>query len=114
MIAYKPVHARPLPDLGQAARTIQPSVGVPPPTIDPVFAGYEGWQGILTNVLVLAATGTGAYLGITTALQSQDKTKKAIGWVAGVGAALAGLLYIGGKSGLTIGTGIPAVNVYPA
>jgi hypothetical protein len=100
--------------MGQGSSVVRPSSTPPPPVIDTVFAGYEGVPGVLATVGVLAVTGAAAYLGIKTGLEAEGKTKKALGWVAGVGSALLGLLYLGGKSGLTIGTGAPAVNVYPA
>lgn len=113
MLAFKPVHATPVQkSLGQPTSSLVPSV--PPPVIDTVFAGYEGIPGVLANVAMLAIAGSAAYVGIKTGLESQNKTLKTAGWVGGIGSALLGLLYLGQKSGLTIGTGIPATNVYPA
>jgi hypothetical protein len=86
----------------------------PPPVIDTVFAGYEGIPGVLASAALLAVAGSAAYLGIKTGLGAPSKTAKTIGWVGGVGSALLGIMYLGQKTGLTIGTGLPALNVYPA
>jgi len=87
---------------------------IPPPSPDPLFTGYTGALGAVETLLVLAATGAAAWLGITTALdKNSSQTKKIAGWTGGVGAALAGLLYLGGKSGLNQSVGLPAVRVTP-
>lgn len=110
MIAYKPV---PLSrKLGQA---IAPSVSaVPPPSPDVLYTGYTGIPGIFEGLAVLAATGAAAWLGITTGMnKSESRTKRIAGWTGGIGAALAGLLYLGGKSGLNQTVSFPAVRVTP-
>lgn len=86
----------------------------PTPTIDAVFAGYQGIPGLAATAGVLAITAAAAWVGIKTGLQADNMPMKAAGWVGGVGSALLGLFYLGQKSGLTIGTGAPGVNVYPA
>lgn len=114
MQTYTPVYATEKVSMGQiqpAAASIAPA---PTPTIDAVFAGYQGIPGLLATLGVLTVAGSAAWLGINTALKTEDKTKKYVGWVGGIGSALLGLLYLGQKSGFTIGTGVPAVNVYPA
>lgn len=107
MLAYQPVYARRPFVLAQApAEPVGASSRITP--------AYQDWRGVLIMAAVLAATGAGAYLGISTALETQNKTKKTLGWVAGLGAALAGVLYLSNKVGLTQGTGIPAVMIYPS
>jgi hypothetical protein len=110
MIAYKPVPFK----MGQAMPSAPASSAVLPPSPDPLFTGYTGVPGILETLLVLGATGAAAWLGITTALdKNSSKPKEIAGWVGGVGAALAGLLYLAGKSGLNQIAGLPAVRVTP-
>lgn len=108
MIDYKP--AKPV--------IFKPSMGaaplVPPPSPDVLYTGYTGIPGLLETILVVGATGSAAWLGITTGLdKSESQTKKIVGWVGGVGAAIAGLLYLGGKSGLNQMVSLPAVRVTP-
>lgn len=106
MIDYKPVAFK--PRMGANA------IPIPPPSPDVLYTGYTGALGILETLLVLAATGSAAWLGITTALnKNESQTKKIVGWVGGVGAALAGLLYLGGKSGMNQMVSLPAVRVTP-
>jgi hypothetical protein len=115
MIDYKPVvYARPAAAMGQPLPSLPSGSPEPTPTIDPVFAGYQGIPGALSTFGILAVAGSAAWLGISTALASESKTKQTLGWVSGVGSALLGLFYLGAKSGFTIGTGVPAVNVYPS
>jgi hypothetical protein len=111
MIAYKPVPFK----MGQQAMPSAPaSSPALPPSPDPLFTGYTGVPGILETLLVLGATGAAGWLGITTALEkSSSQPKKIAGWVGGVGAVLAGLLYLAGKSGLNQVVGLPAVRVTP-
>jgi hypothetical protein len=106
MINYKPVAFRP--------RLAATAVPIPPPSPDVLYTGYTGIPGALETLLVVGATGAAAWLGITTALnKSESQTKKIVGWVGGVGAAIAGLLYLGGKSGLNQMISLPAVRVTP-
>lgn len=113
MIAYKPAYAKPLASLGQTP-LVKPTESVPPPTIDPVFAGYEGLPGVLSTMAILAISGSALWVGIKAGQESTNKTMRVAGWVAGIGSALLGLFYVASKTGLTVGTGIPAVNVYPS
>ena len=107
MIAYKPVPFK----MGQQIAPASPSL---PPSPDPLFTGYTGIPGAIETLLVLGATGAATWLGLTTALDtSESKTRKAVGWVSGIGAALAGLLYLSGKTGLNQVAGLPAVRVTP-
>lgn len=111
MLSYKPVPFK----MGQQVMPQAPaSPAVPPPSPDPLFTGYTGTPGILETLLVLGATGAATWLGITTALdKSSSQPKQIAGWVGGVGAALAGLLYLAGKTGLNQIAGLPAVRVTP-
>lgn len=110
MIDYKPASFK----MGQAMPQAPVSAPVPPPSPDPLFTGFDGVPGILETLLVLGATGSATWLGITTALdKSSSQPKKITGWVGGVGSALVGLLYLAGKSGLNQVAGLPAVRVTP-
>lgn len=112
MLAFKPVPFK----MGQlpGAPPGPGSPAVPPPSPDPLFTGYTGTLGIIETLAVLGITGTAAYLGITSATEKDaSRTKQAVGWVAGVGSALLGLLYLGGKSGLNQVASLPAVRVTP-
>lgn len=108
MIKFKPPALKPV-QLG--AVLVEPA---PPPGPDPLYTGYTGIPGALEMLAVLAATGSAAWLGITTGLdKNTSQTKKIAGWVGGVGAALAGLLYLGGKTGFNQAVYLPAVRVTP-
>lgn len=115
MLPYQAAQVRPAMGrvsavpLGQAA--ISPSV--PPPGPDPIFTGYTGIPGFIEAVLVLGVTSAAALVGIRTGMGKGNMTIKAAGWVGGVGSALAGLLYLGAKSGLGGTIGLPAVRVTP-
>lgn len=105
MINYKPVALR---------STLAAASLVPPPSPDVLYTGYTGIPGAIETLLVLGATGSAAWLGITTALQkNQGQTKMIVGWIGGVGAAIAGILYLGGKTGLNQMISLPAVRVTP-
>lgn len=78
------------------------------------FVGFTGLPGIVETLAVLAATGAGAWVGIRAGLRERDSYIKYAGWVGGIGAALAGLLYVGTKTGVTQDLGLPAVRVSPA
>jgi len=109
MIKFKPPALKPQ----QLGATLAPAP-VLPPGPDPLYTGYTGIPGIVETLAVVAATGSAAWLGITTALdKSESQTKKIAGWVGGVGAAIAGLLYLGGKTGLNQMAYLPAVRVTP-
>jgi hypothetical protein len=106
MINFKPVAFR--PKMGATA------VPIPPPSPDVLYTGYTGAPGILETLAVLGVTGAAAYIGITTGLnKSASKTRQYAGWVGGVGAALIGILYLGGKSGVNQMVSLPAVRVTP-
>jgi hypothetical protein len=105
--ALKPALAAEIPQLGA---TILPA---PPPGPDALYTGYTGAPGALESLAVIAVTAAAAWVGITTALETSDKKKKIAGWVGGVGSALFGLLYLGGKTGLNQMAYLPAVRVTP-
>lgn len=87
----------------------------PPPAPDVLYSGYDGVLGLLETILVLGATSAGAYVGIRTATGKESNPYiKAAGWVGGVGAALAGLLYLGEKTGVGEMIGLPAVRISPS
>jgi hypothetical protein len=87
----------------------------PPPMPDFMLSGYTGPASILETVAVLAVTGAAAWVGIRTGLgKTPNRTLKIAGWTAGVGSALLGILYLGGKSGIGTLIGLPAVRVTPS
>lgn len=106
MLDYKPVSFRP-----RMSATASP---IPPPSPDVLYTGYTGAPGVLETLAVLGVTGAAAYIGITTGLnKSAPQSRQIAGWVGGVGAALIGLLYLGGKSGVNQMISLPAVRVTP-
>lgn len=90
-----------------------PNLVTPPPLIDPLYTGYEGIPGVIETLAVLGILGAAAYVGVTTALSTRSAAAKVAGWVGGAGAALLGLLYLGGKSGANDYVGLPALRVVP-
>jgi len=105
MIDYKPVALK---------RSLGAPSPVPPPSPDVLYTGYTGAPGVLETLVVLGVTGAAAYIGITTGLdKSANKTRQYAGWVGGVGAAILGVLYLGGKSGVNQMVSLPAVRVTP-
>ena len=117
MLDYRPIAVIQRPEL-MAGRPIPAakSLGdpVPPPTIDPVFTSFTGIPGVIEGTLVLVALGASAYLGVTTGLNKKsDSVQKTVGWVAGVGSGLIGLLYLGTQIGLNDLIGLPAVRISP-
>lgn len=108
MVSYKPVPFKSV--LGQ--RGLLPAL--PPSMPDPIFTGYTGISGTLETLLVVAATAAGAWVGIHTGLtEKKNQVLRTAGWVGGIGAALAGLLYLGARTGLNQVVGLPAVRVTP-
>lgn len=106
MIDYKPVAVK--KSMGANA------IPIPPPSPDVLYTGYTGAPGVLETLVVLGVTGAAAYIGITTGLdKSANKTRQYAGWVGGVGAAILGVLYLGGKSGVNQMVSLPAVRVTP-
>jgi hypothetical protein len=111
MIDYRPVQ---LPIAGRRLAAAPEAPAALPPAPDVLFAGYTGLPGVLETVLVLAATGAAAWIGIRTATgKERNPYVKAAGWVGGVGSALAGLLYLGTKSGAGDAVGLPALRISP-
>lgn len=114
MIAYRPAGFA--AKLGQTPRTVAiplPAV-TPPPLIDPNYSSFDGISGILESATVLTISGAAAWVGIRTGLSKQSKTVRIAGWIGGIGSALIGLLYLGGKSGLNQAISLPAVRVTPS
>jgi Trk-type K+ transport system membrane component len=82
---------------------------------DFMLTGYTGFPSIVETVAVLAVTGAAAWVGIRTGLsKTAGRSLKYAGWVGGVGSALLGLLYVGGKSNLGSLINLPAVRVTPS
>lgn len=113
MLNYKPP-ARDI-RMGQTPRTASvPIPLIPPPLIDIPYVTYDGILGVIETAAVIAITGAAAWVGIRTGMSQSGKALKAAGWVGGVGSALLGLLYLGGKSGYNGLISLPAVRVTPS
>jgi hypothetical protein len=113
MIKFKPAALKPNL-LGAMAELGATPIPAPPPGPDALYTGYTGAPGALESLAVVAVTAAAAWIGITTALdKSSDQKRKIAGWVGGVGSALFGLLYLGGKTGLNQMAYLPAVRVTP-
>jgi len=105
--AYRPVYTA----LAQAS-TSPSTPAVPPPAPDFLFTGYTGIPGFIEMVSVLTITGAAAWVGIRTGLREKGNDYlKVAGWVGGVGSALLGVLYLGGRTGVTTLVGLPAMRV---
>ncbi len=106
MINFKPVTLR---------RSLSATpVIVPPPGPDVLYTGYTGVPGVFETLAVLGIAGTAAYVGIQTArAPGQTKSMKYAGWIGGIGSALLGLLYLGGKTGMNQVVSLPVVRVTP-
>lgn len=111
MLRYVPVLAPSLKSMGQALPAIPPPVSPGP---DPLFTGYSGVAGFIEAVTVLTVTGAAAWVGIRAGLGKGSKLMRTAGWVGGVGSAIMGVLYMGGKSGYVSMIGIPAVRITPS
>lgn len=108
--SYHPSYARAKLSQGPSSAAI-----IPPPSPDPLFTGYMGIPGFLEVIGVLTVSGAAAWVGIRTGMnEKKNPYLKIAGWVGGVGAALIGLLYLGGKSGVNQMVGLPAVRVSPS
>lgn len=105
MINYKPAELR--PRMSQVPAVL-------PPVPDMLFTGYTGAMGFLETIFVLGATTAGALVGVRAGMTERDSFWKAAGWIGGIGSAVAGLLYLGTKSGLSQGSGLPAVRISPS
>jgi hypothetical protein len=87
----------------------------PPPAPDTLFTGYTGIPGFIESAIVLSISSAAAWIGIRAGMdKGSSPTLKAAGWVGGVGSALLGLLYLGGKSGYNQNLSLPAVRVTPS
>jgi hypothetical protein len=87
----------------------------PPPAPDPIFVGFTGLPGFVETVLFTGIFGAAAWAGIHTGLSKKaGSTLKVAGWAGGIGSALAGILYLGAKSGLSEMVGLPAVRITPS
>jgi hypothetical protein len=73
---------------------------------------YQGVPGFVETVVVLGVSAATAYTGIRAGMnKANNKTNRAAGWVGGVGGALLGLLYLGGKTGVAQQIKLPSVQV---
>lgn len=100
--------------MGQTPRTVSVPINIPPPTIDPVYSNFDGISGIVESIAVLSIASAAAWVGIRAGMGTGSTTLKAAGWVGGIGSALLGLLYLGGKSGYNQDLNLPAVRVTPS
>jgi hypothetical protein len=110
MIAFKPVPLK--IQSGRNARPLPPSpfvMGQSSATATPRFAIDDNWGlgGILAAAMVLSVTGLAAYSGIKAGLKETDKTQKTINLFFGIGSAVLGLLYLGGR----LNAGAPAIRI---
>ncbi len=110
MLAYQPPVIKPV--MGRVtARPLGESA--PPPGPDPIFTGYTGIAGSIETAIVLAVTGAAAFAGISLGMMKEHaQSLRTAGWIGGIGSALLGLLYVGGKVNLNVG--LPAVRVTPS
>jgi len=114
-MARPKIHAVLAPSPFRMAQAAPLLPSAPPAMPDFLLTGYTGVTGFLEGILVLAVTGAAAWVGIRTGLDKKaGKVLRAAGWVGGGGSALLGALYLAGKTGLSGGTGIPAVRVSPS
>src|SRR4029077_14131776 len=105
MISYQPTYR---PAYARLAQGSLPA-NVIPPAPDFLFAGYSGITGFLEAIAVLTVSGAAALVGIRTGMnEKKNDYLKIAGWVGGVGSALIGLLYLGGKSAVNQMVGLPA------
>lgn len=113
MRPYQPAYSR-FNVMGQAAPVSAPpaapaTVAVAPAT---VTTTYTGIPSVLESVLVLGIAGAAAYTGVRAGRdKSMKKANRIAGWVGGVGSALIGLLYLGGKTGISKSVSLPSVQV---
>lgn len=105
----KPAPPRSALHLGAPAPSL-----APPPPIDPLYTGYDGLAGSAEAIAMLGILGSATFLGIMYALSAKSTQDKALGWISGVGSGLLGLLYLGGKVGISDYVALPAVRVVPA
>lgn len=111
MLAFQPAQVQPA-----MGRTVARSIGesAPPPAPDFIMTGYTGMPGYVETLLVLAITGSAAWVGIRAGMDGSSQALRAAGWVGGVGSALLGLLYLGGRTGLNDAVRLPAIRVTPS
>lgn len=118
MYPYQPAYSRYSGVLGQAAPAPAPAPAAAPaapmvataPAV--VTTSYTGVPGFVETVMVLGASAAAAYTGIKAGLnKGGKKTDRIAGWVGGVGAGLIGLLYLGGKTGVSKSVSLPSVQV---
>lgn len=114
MISYKPASIPRISAKALGQPVVPAAPAVPPPSPDPLFTGYTGTPGFIEIAAVLTISASAAWVGIRTGLSKQSKTIRIAGWVGGIGSALIGLLYLGGKSGLNQVASLPAVRVTPS
>lgn len=115
MYSYAPVTARRF-SVGQTpggavapGAVSAPIVAAAPAT---VTTTYQGLPGFLETVAVLGVSAAAAYTGVRKGMdKSAKKVDKIIGWVGGIGAGLVGLLYLGGKTGISRQVSLPSIQV---
>jgi hypothetical protein len=115
MYQYSPVFAR-RSSIGQAAPTAAPAAApaqAPAVVQTPAtVTTYQGVPGFVETVAVLGVSAAAAYTGIKAGMnKGNNKTNRIAGWVGGVGGALIGLLYLGGKTGVSQQVKLPSVQV---
>lgn len=105
MVPYRPPAFQPAfrRSLAQQAPAAQAPIALPAPK------SYTGVPGVIETLAVLAISGAAAWTGVRAGMKEKGLLKYA-GWVGGVGSALIGLLYLGGKADIG---GLPQVYVVP-
>jgi small basic protein len=103
--------------MGQQAPAA-PAPAAPAPTVATAPASvtttYSGVPGFVETVAVLGVSAAAAYTGVRAGMnKTMNKTNRIAGWVGGIGAALVGLLYLGGKTGVSRQISLPSVQVIP-
>lgn len=100
MINYRPAPNVFERNMGQATPAAPPTIVVQP---------QNKWSiaNTIEALAVVGVTGLAAYSGIKSGLNERRKTQKAMDLTYGIGSAVLGVLYLGGRFGL----GIPAVRI---
>lgn len=114
MYPYQPAYSR-YNVMGQNGGAAVPAAPAPAAVaVAPasVTTTYTGVPSFIESVAVLGISGAAAYTGVKTGMnKSVKRVDRIAGWIGGVGAALIGLLYLGGKSGISKTVNLPSVQV---
>jgi hypothetical protein len=111
MLAFAPAQVRPA-----MGRVVARAIGenAPPPMPDFITTGYTGLPSYVETFLMLAIAGSASWVGIRVGMSQSSRSLRVAGWIGGVGSAILGLLYLGGRTGLGDTLRLPAVRVTPS